>query len=253
MMRLIAIASQKGGTGKTTTAMNLGVCLAERNKKTLLIDIDPQANLTTGLGFDMFELKQTIYHVLSNHHENMPIPCLPTRWPLLDLIPSSLDLASVELEMASRVGREWRLKKAIEIIANQYDYIIIDTPPSLGLLTQNAFMAYEKIIIPLQLHVYALKAIPQLQTTINLIREFNPALHISGIVCTMYDTRNNLSRVIEESVREKFGQIVYTTVIPMNIVIAESPAAGKPVLEYAPNSIGAKAYREFAEEVLLNE
>ncbi|NIP31794.1 MAG: AAA family ATPase [Candidatus Dadabacteria bacterium] len=252
MLRIISIASQKGGTGKTTTAINLGVCLAERNKRTLLIDIDPQANLTTGLGFDTFECKETIYHILSAQYNTSATPCLSTPWSLLDLIPSSLDLASVELEMASRVGREWLLKKALEKIPGPYHYIIIDTPPSLGLLTQNAFMACEEIIIPLQVHVYALRAIPQLQTTLNLVREFNPLLHISGIVCTMYDARNNLSRVVEESIREQFGDIVFKTVIPMNIAIAESPAAGKPVVEYAPNSVGAKAYRQLAEEILAH-
>ena len=251
-MRVISIASQKGGTGKTTTALNLGVCLAEKNRRTLLIDIDPQANLTSGLGFDTYECKQTIYHILSAQYKHPTIPCLSTQWPLLDLIPSTLDLASVELEMASRVGREWLLKRALERIPGPYHYIIIDTPPSLGLLTQNAFMACQEIIVPLQVHVYALKAIPQLQTTLNLVREFNPALHISGIVCTMHDSRNNLSRVVEERIREQFSEIVFKTVIPMNIAIAESPASGKPVVDYAPISIGAKAYRQLAEEVMAN-
>jgi chromosome partitioning protein len=251
-LRIISIASQKGGTGKTTTAINLGVCLAEKNRRTLLIDIDPQANLTTGLGFETYECKQSIYHILSAQDKNLTIPCLTTQWDLLDLIPSSLDLASVELEMASRVGREWLLKRALERIPGPYHYIIIDTPPSLGLLTQNAFMACREIIIPLQVHVYALRAISQLQTTLNMIREFNPSLHISGIVCTMYDARNNLSRVVEESIREQFKEIVFTTVIPMNIAIAESPASGKPVVAYAPNSLGANAYRQLAEEILSN-
>jgi len=249
-LRIISIASQKGGTGKTTTAINLGVCLAERNRRTLLVDIDPQANLTTGLGFDGYEFEHTIYHILSANYEHTTIPCIATRWQLLDLIPASLDLASVELEMASRVGREWLLKRALDRIPGPYHYIIIDTPPSLGLLTQNAFMACQEIIIPLQVHVYALRAIPQLQTTLNLVREFNPSLHISGIVCTMYDARNNLSRVVEETIRKQFQDIVFKTVIPMNIAIAESPASGKPVVEYAPNSIGARAYRQLTEEIL---
>ena len=253
VLRIISIASQKGGTGKTTTAMNLGVCLAEKNRSTLLIDLDPQANLTVGLGFNVFDRKETIHHLLSAQNGLRPVSCISTRWYYLNLIPSSLDLASIELEMASRVGREWMLKKTISKITQEYQYIIIDTPPSLGLLTQNAFMACEEIIVPLQLHVYALKSIPQLQTTLNLIKEFNPALHISGIVCTMYDARNNLSKVVQERIREQFGETVFRTVIPMNIAIAESPAAGKPVVEYAPNSPGAEAYKKLAEEVLSRE
>ena len=245
--------NQKGGTGKTTTALNLGVCLAEHQKRTLLIDLDPQANLTSGLGLDSRAKKLNICHFFESRAKGASLPRLSTMWPFLELVPSSLDLASIELESGGRIEDECLLKKAVDKISNRYDYIIIDAPPSLGYLTQCAMLACQEILTPVQMHVFALKAIPQLLSTVELFKELNSALYVSGVLCTMFDSRNNLSWVVEAKIRELYENIVFRTVIPMNIAVAESPTVGQPVVQYAPNSAGAKAYRRLAEEVIFYE
>lgn len=248
--KTICIASQKGGTGKTTTTLNLAACLAELDQQVLLVDIDPQANLTTGLGFSEYNLKNTIYDVLLNPKQELKSALLKTTIPKMELVPSSLNLSRAELELGSQKGREWRLKEALEKLPKRYDFIFIDSPPSLGLFTQNAFLASQEIIVPLQVHFFAMRAFVQLQNAINLINELNPSLFISGVVCTMYDSRNNLSKVVEETIRNELKDVVFETVIPMNIALAEAPGSGKPVTQYAPVSSGAIAYRKLAKEVL---
>ena len=248
--RIICIASQKGGTGKTTTALNLGVCLTELDQHVLLIDIDPQANLSTGLGLDVYKLEYTIYEALLNPEQGLESALVNTSIPQLDLVPSTLNLAGAEFELGGKLGREWLLKKAMKKMPGNYDYIIIDSPPSLGLFTQNALMASKEVIAPLQVHIYALRALVQLQTTVNMVHEFNPVLHISGVVCTMYDPRNNLSKIVKETINYEFEEIAFKTVIPMNIALAEAPGAGQPITVYAPKSAATTAYRNFAKEVL---
>jgi len=248
--RIISIASQKGGTGKTTTALNLAVCLADLGQRVLLIDIDPQANLSTGLGLDIYKLEYTIYEVLLNPERGVELALTTTLIPNLDLVPSTLNLAGAELELAGKLGREWLLKKSMKKIEGKYDYIILDTPPSLGLFTQNALIASQEVLVPLQVHVYALRALFQLQTTIKFIQEFNPTLHISGVICTMYDQRNNLSKVVKDTIQYELENIVFKTVIPMNIALAEAPGSGQPITKYAPRSAAAAAYRNLAKEVL---
>jgi len=250
--RKICIASQKGGTGKTTTALNLAVCLTELDQHVLLIDIDPQANLSTGLGLDLYKTEYTIYEVLLNPDRGLELSLTNTSISNLDLVPSTLNLAGAELELGGKLGREWLLRKAMKRLPKEYDYIIIDTPPSLGLFTQNALMASQEVLVPLQVHVYALRALVQLQTTINMVQEFNPDLHISGVVCTMYDSRNNLSKIVEETIRHEFKEIVFNTVIPINIALAEAPASGQPITKYAPKSVATMAYRNLAKELLTH-
>lgn len=248
--RIISVASQKGGTGKTTTALNLAVCLTELDQQVLLIDLDPQANLTTGLGFDGFKLDHTIYEVLLNPEQGLELARISSSITRLDLVPSTLNLVGAELELSGRIGREWLLKKTMKKIIGEYNFIIIDTPPSLGLFTQNAFMASEEILIPLQVHIYALRALFQLQKTIHIMQEFNHRLHISGVVCTMFDARNNLSRVVKETIQHEYKDIMFETVIPVNIALAEAPGKGQPIINYAPKSAAATAYRSLAKEVL---
>jgi chromosome partitioning protein len=239
---------QKGGVGKTTTALNLGVALAQRGKRVLLIDIDPQANLTQGLGVDPAELEYSIYEVLLNPQQGVGFATLPFDAGV-DLVPSTLALAGAELELAGKVGRELLLRKALQVSGQDYDYILVDPPPSLGLFTLNALAAAHTVLVPFQLHVYSFKAMPQLQATIDLVRDLNPRLAIGGIVCTMADRRTTLSGTVEERIRAQYGDLVFRTVIPQNVKLAEAPAAGQPIMTYAPGSTGAAAYAALAEEV----
>jgi len=248
MARAIALAMQKGGVGKTTTALNLGVMLATRGRRVLLVDLDPQANLTQGLGIDPGALEYSVYEVLLNpdHGSAFATRQVSER---LDVIPASLDLAGAELELAGRVGRELLLRKALRAAQSQYDYILLDPPPSLGLFALNALAAAEWVLVPLQLHAYALRALPALEATIELVREINPPLRIGGIVCTMADRRTSLSHQIEQQARAKYGDLVFTTVIPFNIRLAEAPAAGQSIAAFAPHSAGAQAYAALAAEL----
>ncbi len=248
MARTIAFAMQKGGVGKTTTALNLGVTLAARGRRVLLIDLDPQANLTQGLGIDPGTLEYSVYEVLLNPDRGVAFATRPIN-ERLDLIPASLDLAGAELELAGRVGRELLLRKALRSAQSHYDYIFLDPPPSLGLFALNALAAAERVIVPLQLHAYALRAFPQLEATIELVREINPGLRIGGIVCTMADRRTNLSHQVEQEARARYGDLVFATVIPFNIRLAEAPAAGMPIATFAPQSAGALAYAALATEL----
>jgi chromosome partitioning protein len=244
----IAFAMQKGGVGKTTTTINLATALAQQGHQVLVIDSDPQANATTGLGCDPETCEYSIYEVLLNPEHGVGFATLTTAFGV-DLVPSTLALAGAELELAGKIGRELLLRKALRATARSYDYVLIDPPPSLGLFTLNALVAAETVIVPLQLHAYALKAMPQLKATIQLVQDLNPALAIGGIVCTLADRRTVLSRVVEQQARTTYGDLVFPTVIPFNTKVAESPAAGKPVVVYAPDSPGAEAYTALAAEV----
>jgi len=248
MAHILALAMQKGGVGKTTTALNLGVNLARRGAKVLLVDIDPQANLTSGLGLDPESLEYSVYEVLLNPDQGSGFATISTSAGV-DLIPSTLALAGAELELAGKVGREMLLRKALKQAAKDYDYILIDPPPSLGLFTLNALVAATSVIVPLQVHVYALKAMPQLQATIDLVSDLNQGLSIGGIVPTFHDKRTNLSAAVEQQIRETYGELVFNTSIPLNTKLAESPAAGQPIHSYAPDSTAARAYEALAQEV----
>jgi chromosome partitioning protein len=248
MGHIIALAMQKGGVGKTTTTLNLGVALAERGRKVLLIDIDPQANLTQGLGIDPAGLEYSVYEVLLNPERGAGFATIASDFGV-DLVPAALTLAGAELELAGRVGRELLLRKALRSTRGAYDYVLIDPPPSLGLFSLNALAAAETVLVPLQMHAYALKAMPQLEATIELVQEINTNLAIGGVVCTLADRRTNLSHQVEQQVRERYGSKVFETVIPINVKLAEAPTTGTPISHYAPTSAGALAYAALAAEL----
>jgi chromosome partitioning protein len=248
MGHVIALAMQKGGVGKTTTAVSLGAALAERGRRVLLIDIDPQANLTQGLGIDPSEIDYSVYEVLLNPEQGAGFATLSTDIGV-DLVPAALTLAGAELELAGKVGRELLLRKALRVTRDSYEYILIDPPPSLGIFSLNALAAAETVVVPLQLHAYALKAMPQLETTIELVKEINPSLRIGGVLCTLADRRTNLSQEIEQQVRQHYGALVFETVIPINVKLAEAPTTGTPINRYAPHSAGAQAYAALAAEL----
>lgn len=248
MGHVFALAMQKGGVGKTTTALSLGTILAERGRRVLLIDLDPQANLTAGLGIDPSALEYSVYEVLLNPERGTEFATLNLDGNV-DLIPASLALAGAELELAGKVGRELLLRKALRTARTNYDYVLIDPPPSLGIFSLNALAAADVVLVPLQLHAYALKAMPQLEETVELVREIHPTLSIGGIICTLADRRTNLSQQIEQQVRQEYGDVVFSTVIPLNIKLAEAPAQGLPISRYAPQSAGALAYATLAGEL----
>jgi chromosome partitioning protein len=248
MGHVLALAMQKGGVGKTTTTLSLGTLLAERGRRVLLIDLDPQANLTQGLGFNPDDLEYSVYEVLLNPERGIDFATVHSETGVA-LIPAALDLAGAELELAGKVGRELLLRKALRGHRDNYDYILIDPPPSLGIFSLNALVAADAVIVPLQLHAYALKAMPQLETTIELVREIHPTLAIGGIICTLADRRTNLSGQIEHEVRERYGDMVFETVIPTNVKLAEAPTVGEPISTYAPYSAGALAYAAVADEL----
>lgn len=248
MARIMALANQKGGVAKTTTCLNLGAALAKRGRRVLLVDLDPQANLTLGLGIDPYKQQATTYEVLLNPERGAAF-AVQNIDDALDLIPATLDMAAAELELAGKIGRETLMREALVPLRDRYDYILIDPPPSLGLFTLNALVAADEVLIPLQVHIYALRGLAQLQKTVKLVQKLNPQLRIGGIVCTMVDKRNNLSVAVEAEIREKFSDLVYTTTIPQNIRLAEAPASGTPISSYDPASAGAKAYAALAEEV----
>lgn len=247
--RIIAMANQKGGVGKTTTTINLGACLAEQGYRVLLIDLDPQGNASTGLGLNTRDMETSIYDVLL--HETPLEDCLaPTAVKNLFVAPSNLDLAGAEIELVPAMGRETRLKKAIEAIIDQFDYVLIDCPPSLGLLTVNGLTAAKEVIVPIQCQYYALEGLGQLLRNVDLVsKNLNPGLGVSRIICTMFDTRTKLSSDVVNEVREHFGDKVCQAIIPHNVRLAEAPSHGKPITTFDPNSTGAKAYRAVALEV----
>jgi len=250
MSRVICIANQKGGVGKTTTAVNLSASLAVAEKKTLLIDIDPQGNATSGFGVPRGEISQNIYHALI---DKVPPQALlrDTELSFLKIIPSNIDLIGAEIELVPFSDRETRLKNALKELKEEFDFLIIDCPPSLGLLTVNSLTASDSILIPLQCEYYPMEGLSQLLKTIELIKNhLNPALKIEGILLTMFDKRNNISHQVTEEVRKHFGSLVFNTVIPRNVRLSESPSFGKPIILYDASSRGAESYLDLAKEVL---
>ena len=251
MGKIIAITNQKGGVGKTTTSVNLAAALAYLNKKVLLIDIDPQANATQGIGIDRLKMNGSIYDLIVNESEITDV-ILKSNVPNLDVVPSSIDLAGADLELAEvKVGRERRLKEQLALVRDNYDYLLIDCPPSLGLLNTNALTASDTVIMPVQCEYYALEGLSQLIYTINLVKDrLNPRLQIDGVVFTMYDGRTNLSLQVIENVRENLDHKIYNTIIPRSVRLAEAPSYGLPISIYDSKSTGAKAYRALAEEMI---
>ena len=254
MGKAIAIFNQKGGVGKTTTNINLGACLALMGKKVLILDIDPQGNTTSGIGIRKNSLEYTVYDLLIEDDFNTEKAILRTNIDGLDIIPASVDLAGAEIELVQLEGREKRLRASIDKVRDRYDYIFIDCPPSLGLLTINSLTAVESVLIPIQCEFYALEGVSQLVSTIDLVRKsLNKNLEIEGVILSMFDGRTNLSVQVVQEVKKYFGSKVYATVIPRNIRLAEAPSHGMAIMEYDPKSRGAEAYREFAKEFLERE
>jgi len=251
--RIIAIANQKGGVGKTTTAVNLATALAAADKKVLLFDLDPQGNASTGLGISRQSRSVTSYEVLVGAR-SVTAATVATSVPHLAVVAASVDLSGAELELVAAERREYRLREALMAHALDYDYVLIDCPPSLGLLTLNALVAADAVLVPLQCEFYALEGLSHLVRTIERVkRHLNPALEIQGVVLTMFDKRNNLSDLVAADVRDHFGDKVYETVIPRNVRISEAPSHGKPVLLYDFRCPGAQAYVHLAGEVLRRE
>jgi chromosome partitioning protein len=249
--RIIAIANQKGGVGKTTTAINLGACLAVAEKKTLVIDMDPQGNATSGLGIDKEGLERSVYDVLLEGTDAADVVRSHVHFPFLDVIPASRDLVGAEVELVGRRSRENILREALRDVRKRYEYVLIDCPPSLGLLTLNTLSAADSVLIPIQCEFYALEGLSQLLNTVTIVQKnLNPRLQIEGVLLTMYDGRLNLSRQVAEEAKEYFGPKVYRTTIPRNVRIAEAPSFGKPIVLYDVVSVGAKSYLSLAKEVI---
>ncbi|KAF0193853.1 MAG: chromosome partitioning protein [Bacillota bacterium] len=251
--KVLAIANQKGGVGKTTTAVNLGACLADLGKNVLVVDIDPQGNTTSGLGINRYRLKKCIYNVLI---DGVPIEAviLPTSISRLELVPATIQLAGAEIELVLAMQREIKLKEAFAPILLSYDYILIDCPPSLGLLTLNALTASTGVLIPIQCEYYALEGLSQLMNTITLVqRHLNPKLQIAGAVLTMFDSRTNLASQVVEEVKAYFKDRVFATIIPRNVRLSEAPSHGQPIITYDPKSKGSEVYMELAREVIARD
>ena len=253
MAQIISVANQKGGVGKTTTTVNLGACLASLGKRVLLVDMDAQGNATSGVGIRKPDVTQDIYDVLVNE---LPIAkaTLVTEHENLSIVPATLQLAGAEIELTSMMARESRLKSSLAEVNEQYDYILIDCPPSLGHLTINSFTASDSILIPVQCEYYALEGLSQLLNTVRLVQKhFNPELDIEGVLLTMYDARTNLGNEVVEEVRKYFREKVYETIIPRNIRLSEAPSHGMPIIDYDPRSRGAEVYQALAKEVVSRE
>ena len=252
MGKIIAVANQKGGVGKTTTSVNLSAVLAEKGKHVLLLDADPQGNATSGIGAEK-NVEKSLYDVLINE-EPIKNTVQKTEIKNLDICPSNINLAGAEVELVSQMSREHRLKEQLDIVKDDYDYIIIDCPPSLGLITINSFTASDSILIPVQCEYYALEGLGQLINTINLVKKhLNKSLEIEGAVLTMYDIRTNLSNQVVKEVKKYFDNKVFKTVIPRNVRLSEAPSFGMPITMYDHKSKGAKCYEKLAKELLKND
>ncbi len=253
MGRIIAVANQKGGVGKTTTAINLSSCLAEKGKKVLAVDMDPQGNMTSGLGVDKNSVENTIYDLIigeSGIEEVLRKNIMKN----LDIIPANIDLSAAEIELIDVEDKEYIVRNVIKDIKDNYDYIIIDCPPSLSMLTINAMTTATSVLVPIQCEYYALEGLSQLIHTVDLVRDrLNPELEIEGVVFTMYDARTNLSLQVVENVKDNLHQNIYKTIIPRNIRLAEAPSYGIPINEYDPKSAGSESYMRLAEEVINRE
>jgi chromosome partitioning protein len=250
MGRVIAVSSQKGGVGKTTTAINLGACLAQESRRVLLVDIDPQGNASSGLGINGNDQKTTIYEALINQVD-LEGAIQATALANLDLVPSGQRLSGAEVELVGMMARETRLRTLLAPVRSNYDFILVDCPPSLGLLTVNALTASDSVLIPLQCEYLALEGLTQLIGAIRLVQDhLNPGLRIEGVLLTMFDARLNLSQQVADEARKFFAERVYKTMIPRNVKLSEAPSFGKPIVLYDPHSTGAESYRELAKEVL---
>ncbi|MEV3009423.1 AAA family ATPase [Paenibacillus larvae] len=253
MCKIIAITNQKGGVGKTTTSVNLGACLASLGKKVLLVDIDPQGNTTSGIGINKADVEYCIYDVLINdiHPKDAAVE---TKIPNLSIIPATIQLAGAEIELVPTISREVRLKKSLQLLKHNYDYILIDCPPSLGILTVNSLTAADSVIIPIQCEYYALEGLSQLLNTVRLVQKhLNTTLQIEGVLLTMFDARTNLGIQVIEEVKKYFQQKVYQTIIPRNVRLSEAPSHGQSIITYNPRSKGAGVYLELAKEVISLE
>lgn len=252
MGKIISIVNQKGGVGKTTTAINLSNALGENRKKVLLVDIDPQGNSTSGLGFNKKELERSSYHLLMGLSEAEEI-IKKTKFKNLYLLPADMNLAGAELELVDTQNRESRLKISLEKIKGNFDFIFLDCPPSLGLITLNALTVSDSFLVPIQCEYYALEGLSQLMTTVRTVRKlYNPSLDIEGVLLTMYDSRLNLTRMVVEEVKRFFPKKVFSTVIPRNVRLSEAPSFGLPICEYDKSSTGAQAYMNLATEFIKN-
>lgn len=250
--KIIAVANQKGGVGKTTTSVNLGACLAYIGKKVLLVDVDPQGNATSGIGIEKADVEHCIYDILVDDVAAKDV-IKPTAVENLDIIPATIQLAGAEIELVPTISREVRLKRALEAVKDNYDYMVIDCPPSLGLLTINALTASDAVLIPVQCEYYALEGLSQLLNTVRLVQKhLNTDLTIEGVLLTMLDARTNLGIQVIDEVKKYFQDKVYKTIIPRNIRLSEAPSHGQPIIIYDPRSRGAEVYLDLAKEVVVN-